>query len=62
MAKTKRKRNYNQIVSWEERCEELEEYKREKGNCRVPKRYKANPKFGKWVEMGGYTASSIQER
>ena len=35
--------------NWEDRYFELQAFKREKGHCRVPARYKANPKLGRWV-------------
>jgi DNA repair exonuclease SbcCD ATPase subunit len=35
--------------SWVTRYTELVEYKREFGNCCVPRRYKTNPKLGCWV-------------
>ena len=35
--------------NWEDRYSELQEFKREKGHCRVPARYKANAKLGRWV-------------
>ena len=35
---------------WNERFEELKEYKKVHGNCNVPGRYKKNPSLGRWVE------------
>ena len=37
------------IVSWNERFEELREFKVQFGHCRVPNRYSINLKLGKWV-------------
>lgn len=34
---------------WWTRFGELEEYKREHGDCNVPARYTANPQLGRWV-------------
>ena len=36
-------------VSWDERFQQLVEYKKQNGHCRVPQRYKANPQLGRWV-------------
>jgi hypothetical protein len=36
--------------SWEERLQELKQYKLEHGDCLVPCRYSANPSLGRWVE------------
>lgn len=36
-------------VGWLERCRELLAYKKEYGDCLVPKRYKANPGLANWV-------------
>lgn len=35
---------------WDSNFEKLIEYKREHGDCLVPKRYAADPKLGTWVE------------
>eukprot|EP00550_Attheya_septentrionalis_P004429 CAMPEP_0198283158 /NCGR_PEP_ID=MMETSP1449-20131203/2828_1 /TAXON_ID=420275 /ORGANISM="Attheya septentrionalis, Strain CCMP2084" /LENGTH=1129 /DNA_ID=CAMNT_0043979683 /DNA_START=92 /DNA_END=3481 /DNA_ORIENTATION=+ len=35
--------------SWNQRLEELKEYKRERGDCLVPSRYGPNPELGVWV-------------
>jgi len=35
--------------TWWERYRELEEFKREKGHCIVPKKYRENPQLGMWV-------------
>ena len=37
------------MANWEERFEELVEYKTRFGNCRVPRRYSTNAKLGQWV-------------
>jgi len=37
------------IVSWNERLEELKQYKEKHGDCDVPSRYKANPQLATWV-------------
>ena len=42
---------------WELRFRELEEYKRNHGDCRVPPKYSANPKLGNWVA----NVSSVQQ-
>ena len=34
---------------WNERCEQLREFKVQFGHCRVPQGYSANPKLGQWV-------------
>jgi len=36
-------------VSWEDRLEELKQYKAEFGDCQVPQHYVLNRKLGKWV-------------
>lgn len=36
-------------VSWEDRLEQLQEYKAEHGDCNVPAKYSDNPKLGRWV-------------
>jgi len=36
-------------VSWDERVEELKQYKQDNGDCNVPQHYEANPHLGKWV-------------
>ena len=36
--------------SWDERFQELKQYRREHGDCLVPQKYKKNPKLGRWVE------------
>jgi len=38
-------------VSWDERFQQLVEYKDQNGHCRVPQNYKANPELGSWVSM-----------
>jgi len=37
------------FVAWETRYEELVEYKRSHGDCKVPSKYNANPQLGLWV-------------
>ena len=37
------------LVSWEERYNQLVEYKKDHNNCNVPRKYKASPSLGKWV-------------
>jgi len=37
-------------TSWEERFQELKQFKVEKGHCLVPGRCKENPSLGRWVE------------
>lgn len=37
-------------AKWLERYDELLEYKRVNGHCRVPQNYKENPKLGLWVK------------
>lgn len=34
---------------WNERFKQLTEYKEQNGHCRVPQKYKDNPKLGSWV-------------
>jgi hypothetical protein len=36
-------------AAWEDRLSELADYRKEYGNCNVPKRYSDNLKLGKWV-------------
>ena len=36
-------------VSWEERYNQLVEYKKDHNNCNVPRKYKANLALGRWV-------------
>ena len=36
----------SKVVSWDERFEELKQYKEKHGNCKVPQKY---PELGKWV-------------
>ena len=36
-------------LPWDEMFEKLKEYKRQHGNCLVPKRYKIDPALGNWV-------------
>lgn len=38
-------------VTWDVRFEELQEYKKIKGNCLVPMRYAENPQLGRWIEV-----------
>ena len=35
--------------SWEQKFQELEEYKKEHGNCNIPQRYPPNPSLRQWV-------------
>ena len=35
-------------LSWEERYEQLVEYKEEHGDTRVPQKYEPNPALGRW--------------
>ena len=37
------------VVSWDERFQQLVEYKEQNGHCRVPRRYKDNQQLGDWV-------------
>ncbi|KAL3937415.1 MAG: hypothetical protein SGBAC_007485 [Bacillariaceae sp.] len=37
-------------VVWEERLVELEQYKKERGDCNVPSQYPENPKLAIWVK------------
>lgn len=36
-------------VSWDDRFEELRQYKETYGDCQVPSRFNANPRLGSWV-------------
>jgi hypothetical protein len=56
---------------WEEQYFALKAYQRENGHCKVPARYKANPKLGRWVMtqrrqftllMQGYPSALTSER
>ena len=40
---------YSQIVSWDERFEQLKGYKKDHGDCNVPRNYKANPQLARWI-------------
>lgn len=37
------------VVSWEERFQQLDEFKAQHGHCNVPQRYAANKSLGNWV-------------
>jgi hypothetical protein len=37
------------LVDWDERLEELKEYRKKHGNCLVPQQYPENPQLGTWV-------------
>ena len=45
----KPKQNKTTRMSWEERLEQLEEYKAVHGHCRVPYKYNENPSLGYWA-------------
>jgi hypothetical protein len=56
---------------WEEQFFALKAYQRETGHCKVPARFKANPKLGRWVMtqrrqftllMQGYPSALTAER
>lgn len=36
--------------TWEERYEQLKQFRQDNGHCLVPGRYKENPPLGRWVE------------
>ena len=36
--------------SWEERFEELKDYRKKYGNCLVPRNYQHNKQLGRWVD------------
>jgi len=36
-------------VGWDKRFEQLKRYKKDHGDCNVPRKYKANPQLGEWV-------------
>ena len=38
-------------VSWEERFEELKDYRKLHGNCNVPQKYQQNKQLGSWVSV-----------
>ena len=38
-------------LGWEERWQELREFKEKYGHCRVPKTYAANPQLAIWVKV-----------
>jgi len=42
-------RDTSAVLSWEERFEQLKEFRKEKGHCRVPRHYKKSPRLGEWV-------------
>jgi len=37
-------------VSWDERFQQLVEYREQNGHCLVPQKYKANSQLGRWVD------------
>ena len=37
------------VVSWDERFEQLKGYKKDHGDCNVPRNYMANPQLANWV-------------
>ena len=39
---------------WNERLQQMREFKVEFGHCRVPRKYAANPKLGHWVNTQRY--------
>jgi len=41
-------------TTWNERFQELKDYKERFGNCLVPTKYSTNPKLGKWVSTQRY--------
>jgi hypothetical protein len=48
-SKGDRNSRLHKLASWKTRYNELLEFKREFGDCRVPKEYKANLQLGTWV-------------
>ena len=48
--KAKRSMNYTNST-WEERLQQLAEYKKEFGNTNVPQRYEKNKRLGRWVML-----------
>ena len=38
-------------LGWEERWNELREFKQKYGHCRVPKNYSSNPQLAVWVKV-----------
>lgn len=43
-----------QAGQWSQKFDELCEYRRTRGDCLVPHRYKANPSLGRWVKRQRY--------
>jgi len=41
-------------LGWDERFQQLVEYKEQNGHCRVPQEYKVNPQLGVWVKDQRY--------
>jgi len=39
----------HKIVGWDGRFEQLKDYKKDHGDCNVPRKYKANPQLASWV-------------
>ena len=37
------------MMDWNQRFNQLKEYKEKHGDCDVPQRYKANPQLGMWA-------------
>lgn len=48
---------------WEERLQQLIEYRDEHGDCSVPTKYEANPKLAKWCEnqKGAYIKNNLKQ-
>jgi len=46
---------------WHQQYEQLVEFEKENGHCRVPGRYPANPKLGMWVKLQREDHKHLQE-
>ena len=49
------------LTNWEERFEELRDYRKKFGNCNVPARYQHNKQLGSWVSWQRVQYKKIQK-
>jgi hypothetical protein len=52
--KRSQKRSTSRGTAWEDRLNELANYRKVHGHCNVPQRYRKNAKLGKWVDTQRY--------
>ena len=48
-------------VLWEDRFEELKDYRKKYGNCLVPQNYQDNKPLGRWVDTQRYQSKKFQK-